>query len=75
MVAHGLTQITPASAHQINFGNVWKLLDLLYPENTSKVSFDQCRGVWQRRSPTMAATQATDSGRKNTSQKSINLII
>ncbi|GFS95387.1 transposable element Tcb1 transposase [Trichonephila clavipes] len=38
---------TPQLAHQINFGNVWKLLGLLYPRNTSKVSLNQCRGVWQ----------------------------
>ncbi|UYV67601.1 hypothetical protein LAZ67_5001346 [Cordylochernes scorpioides] len=44
MVAHRLTQLP----HQINFGNVWKLLGLLYPKNTSKVPLNQCRGVWQR---------------------------
>ncbi|GFS78151.1 hypothetical protein TNCV_1107631 [Trichonephila clavipes] len=37
----------PQLPHQINFGNVWKLLGLLYPKNTSKVSLNQCRGVWQ----------------------------
>ncbi|GFS65912.1 transposable element Tcb1 transposase [Trichonephila clavipes] len=47
MVAQRLTQITPQLPHQINFGNVWKLLGLLYPKNTSKVSLNQCRGVWQ----------------------------
>ncbi|GFU57681.1 transposable element Tcb1 transposase [Trichonephila clavipes] len=77
MVVQRLTQITPPPQlpHQINFGNVWKLLGLLYPKNTSKVSMNQCRGVWQRRSPTMTATLATDSGRNHTSQKPINLII
>ncbi|GFW24772.1 transposable element Tcb1 transposase [Trichonephila clavipes] len=46
MVAQRLTQITPPQLpHQINFGNVWKLLGLLYPKNTSKVSLNQCRGV------------------------------
>ncbi|GFY14098.1 transposable element Tc1 transposase [Trichonephila clavipes] len=45
MVAQGLTHITPQLPHQINFGNVCKLLGLLYPKNTSKVSL---RGVWQR---------------------------
>ncbi|GFS85735.1 hypothetical protein TNCV_2974171 [Trichonephila clavipes] len=45
-----------------------KLLGLLYPKNTSKVSLNQCRGVWQRGSPEMAATLATDSGRNYTSQ-------
>ncbi|UYV68040.1 hypothetical protein LAZ67_5002891 [Cordylochernes scorpioides] len=34
--------------HQISFGNVWKLLGLLYPKNTSKVSLNQCRGLWQQ---------------------------
>ncbi|GFU75204.1 transposable element Tcb1 transposase [Trichonephila clavipes] len=43
MAAQRLTQLL----HQINFGNVWKLLGLLYPKNTSKVSLNQCRGVWQ----------------------------
>ncbi|GFU08725.1 transposable element Tcb1 transposase [Trichonephila clavipes] len=47
MVAQRLTQITPQLPHQINFGNMWKLLGLLYPKNTSKVSLNQCRGVWQ----------------------------
>ncbi|GFX03747.1 hypothetical protein TNCV_2113191 [Trichonephila clavipes] len=45
MVAQRLPHQLP---HQINFGNVWKLLGLLYPKNTSKVSLNQCRGVWQR---------------------------
>ncbi|GFX04482.1 transposable element Tcb1 transposase [Trichonephila clavipes] len=45
MVAQRLTQITPQLPHQINFGNVWKLLGLLYPKNTSKVSSNQFRGV------------------------------
>ncbi|UYV63665.1 hypothetical protein LAZ67_2005247 [Cordylochernes scorpioides] len=36
MVAQRLTQITSPVPHQINFGNVWKLLGLLYPKNTSK---------------------------------------
>ncbi|GFS69940.1 transposable element Tcb1 transposase [Trichonephila clavipes] len=48
MVAQRLTQITLQLPHQINFGNVWKLLDLLYPKNISKVSLNQCRGTWQR---------------------------
>ncbi|GFX80313.1 transposable element Tcb1 transposase [Trichonephila clavipes] len=42
MVAQRLTQIAPQLPHQINFGNVWKLLGLLYPKNTSKVSLNQC---------------------------------
>ncbi|GFV22633.1 transposable element Tcb1 transposase [Trichonephila clavipes] len=45
MVAQRLTQITPQLPHQINCGNVWKLLGLLYPKNTSKVSLNQCRGL------------------------------
>ncbi|GFY19841.1 transposable element Tcb1 transposase [Trichonephila clavipes] len=48
MVAQQLTQITPPLPHQIIFGKVWKLRGLLYPKNTSEVSFNQCRGVWQR---------------------------
>ncbi|GFW16712.1 transposable element Tcb1 transposase [Trichonephila clavipes] len=48
MVAQRLTQITPQLPHQINFGNVWKLIGLLYPKNTSKVSLKECRGVWLR---------------------------
>ncbi|GFW47421.1 transposable element Tcb1 transposase [Trichonephila clavipes] len=76
MVAEPLTQITPPQLpHQIKFGNVWKLLGLLYPKKISKVSLNQCRDVWQRLSSTMAATLATDSGRNHNSQKSINLII
>ncbi|GFX95097.1 transposable element Tcb1 transposase [Trichonephila clavipes] len=74
MVAQRLTQISPPAATPVNFGNVWKLLGLLCPKNTSKVSMNQCRSVWQRRSSTMAVTLATDSGRNHTLQKSINLI-
>ncbi|GFX57798.1 transposable element Tcb1 transposase [Trichonephila clavipes] len=48
MVAQRLTQITPQLPHQIDCGNVWKLLGLLYHKNASKVSLNQCRGVWQR---------------------------
>ncbi|GFU95584.1 transposable element Tcb1 transposase [Trichonephila clavipes] len=48
MVAQRLTQFTPPAATPVNFGNVWKLLGLLYLKNTSKVSLNQCRGVWQR---------------------------
>ncbi|GFX23919.1 transposable element Tcb1 transposase [Trichonephila clavipes] len=65
IVAQRLTQITPHLPHQINFGNVWKMLGLLYPKNASKVSFSQLRGAWQRRSPRMAAALATDSGRNH----------
>ncbi|GFW99592.1 transposable element Tcb1 transposase [Trichonephila clavipes] len=42
IVAQRLTQITPQLPHQIHFGNVWKLLGLLYPKNTSKVYLNQC---------------------------------
>ncbi|GFT19320.1 transposable element Tcb1 transposase [Trichonephila clavipes] len=48
MVAQQLTRLHPQMPHQINFGNVWKLLGLLYPKNTSKVSLNQCRDVCQR---------------------------
>ncbi|GFX35165.1 transposable element Tcb1 transposase [Trichonephila clavipes] len=76
MVAQRLTQITPQAATPDQlWQRVEALLDLLYPKNTSKVSLNECRGVWQRGSPTIAATLATDSGRNHTSQKSINLII
>ncbi|GFW52194.1 transposable element Tcb1 transposase [Trichonephila clavipes] len=47
MVAQRLTQITPPAATPDQLWNVWKLLGLLYPKNTSKVSLNQCRGVWQ----------------------------
>ncbi|GFX83488.1 transposable element Tcb1 transposase [Trichonephila clavipes] len=47
MVAQRLTQIIPQLPHLINFGNVWKQLGLLYPKNTSKVTLNQSRGVWQ----------------------------
>ncbi|GFW39424.1 transposable element Tcb1 transposase [Trichonephila clavipes] len=47
-VAQRLTRLHPELPHQIYFGKVWKLLGLLYPKNTSKVSLNQCRGVWQR---------------------------
>ncbi|GFT64983.1 transposable element Tcb1 transposase [Trichonephila clavipes] len=75
MVAHRLTQFTPQLPHQISFGNVWKLLGLLYPKNRFKVSWNQCRGVWQRGSPTVAVALVTDSDRNHTSQMFINLII
>ncbi|GFV45861.1 transposable element Tcb1 transposase [Trichonephila clavipes] len=48
MFAQRLTQITPPAATPDQLCNVWKLLALLYPKNTSKVSLNQCRGVWQR---------------------------
>ncbi|PRD35678.1 UNVERIFIED_CONTAM: hypothetical protein NCL1_10764 [Trichonephila clavipes] len=51
-VVHGCSTIDPDYTsqlpHQIIFANVWKLLGLLYSKNTSKVSLNQCRGVWQR---------------------------
>ncbi|GFY14158.1 transposable element Tcb1 transposase [Trichonephila clavipes] len=76
MVAQRVTQITPPAAPP---DQLWQRVEaafgLLYPKNTPKVSLNQCRDVWQRGSPTMAATLATDSGRNHTSQKSINLII
>ncbi|GFV91676.1 transposable element Tcb1 transposase [Trichonephila clavipes] len=49
MVAQRLTQITPPAATP---DQLWQRVEaafgLLYPKNTSKVSFNQCRGVWQR---------------------------
>ncbi|GFU88256.1 transposable element Tcb1 transposase [Trichonephila clavipes] len=45
MVAQRLTQIIPPAAL---LDLLWKLLGLLYPKNTSKVSLNQCRGVCQR---------------------------
>ncbi|GFV27134.1 hypothetical protein TNCV_3907431 [Trichonephila clavipes] len=75
MVDQRLTQIKPQLPHQINFGKEWNFLGLLYPKKSSKVSLNQCRDVWHRLSPTMAATLATDSGRNHSSRKSINLII
>ncbi|PRD22188.1 UNVERIFIED_CONTAM: tc3a [Trichonephila clavipes] len=36
MVAQRLTQITPQLPHKIYFGNVWKLLDLLYQRSHPK---------------------------------------
>ncbi|GFT26859.1 transposable element Tcb1 transposase [Trichonephila clavipes] len=51
MVAQRLTQITPPAASLVQF---WQGVEadfgLLYPNNTSKVSVNQCRGVWQRES-------------------------
>ncbi|GFU25190.1 transposable element Tc1 transposase [Trichonephila clavipes] len=38
MVAQRLPRLHTPLPHQINFGNVWKLLGLLYPKNTSKAS-------------------------------------
>ncbi|GFY27202.1 transposable element Tcb1 transposase [Trichonephila clavipes] len=51
MVAQRLTQITPPAAAP---DQLWQRLEaalgllLLYPKNTSKVSLNQCRGMWQR---------------------------
>ncbi|GFV69295.1 hypothetical protein TNCV_1937751 [Trichonephila clavipes] len=73
--AQRLPRLHPQLPHQINFGNVWKLLGQLYPRNTYKVALNQCRRVWQCGSPTMAATLATGSGRNHTAQKSVTLII
>ncbi|GFX29093.1 transposable element Tcb1 transposase [Trichonephila clavipes] len=48
MVAQRLTQITPPAATP---DQLWQRVEaafgLLYPNNTSKVSLNQCRGVWQ----------------------------
>ncbi|GFY33253.1 transposable element Tc1 transposase [Trichonephila clavipes] len=46
MVAQRLTQITPPAATP---DQLWqRVLGLLYPKNTSKVSLNQCRGWWQQ---------------------------
>ncbi|GFS75691.1 transposable element Tcb1 transposase [Trichonephila clavipes] len=49
MVAQQLTQIIPPAATP---DQLWQRVEaafgLLYPKNTSKVSLNQCRGVWQR---------------------------
>ncbi|GFU62109.1 transposable element Tcb1 transposase [Trichonephila clavipes] len=47
MVAQRLIQITPPAATP---DQLWHRLEaylLLYPKNTSKVSLNQCRGMWQ----------------------------
>ncbi|GFW78356.1 transposable element Tcb1 transposase [Trichonephila clavipes] len=50
MVAQRLTQITPPAATP---NHLWQRVEAAwsavpYPKNTSKVSLNQCRGVWQR---------------------------
>ncbi|GFT23174.1 transposable element Tcb1 transposase [Trichonephila clavipes] len=49
MVAQRLTQITPQAATP---DQLWQRVEAawsaVYPKNTSKVSLNQCRGVWQR---------------------------
>ncbi|GFW60132.1 transposable element Tc1 transposase [Trichonephila clavipes] len=40
MVAQRLTQITPQLPHEINFGNVWKLLGLLYSQEHIQSLFE-----------------------------------
>ncbi|GFW04810.1 transposable element Tcb1 transposase [Trichonephila clavipes] len=48
MVAQRLTQITPPAATP---DQLWQLVEAAWfavPKNTSKVSLNQCRGVWQR---------------------------
>ncbi|GFV52621.1 hypothetical protein TNCV_2872921 [Trichonephila clavipes] len=51
----------PAATPEQLWQRVEAAFGLLYPKNISKVSLNQCRSVWQRLSPTMAATLATDS--------------
>ncbi|GFT88057.1 transposable element Tcb1 transposase [Trichonephila clavipes] len=75
MVDQRLTQITAPAATPDQLWQRGSCFVCCIPKKTSKVSLNQCRGVWQWSSPTMAATLATDSGRNHTSQKSINLII
>ncbi|GFS92529.1 transposable element Tcb1 transposase [Trichonephila clavipes] len=49
MVAQRLTQITsPAATPDQLWQRVEAAFVLLYPKNTSKVSLNQCRGLWQR---------------------------
>ncbi|PRD26466.1 UNVERIFIED_CONTAM: Transposable element Tcb1 transposase [Trichonephila clavipes] len=48
MVAQRLSQITPPAATPDQLWQSGKLLGLLYTKKTSKVSLNQCRGVWQR---------------------------
>ncbi|GFX25011.1 transposable element Tcb1 transposase [Trichonephila clavipes] len=48
MVVQRLTQFTPPAATP---NQLWQRVEaawLLFPKNTSKVSLNQCRGVWQR---------------------------
>ncbi|GFV43072.1 transposable element Tcb1 transposase [Trichonephila clavipes] len=46
--AQRLTEIAPPAATPDQLWQRVELLGLLYPKNTSKVSLNQCRGVWQR---------------------------
>ncbi|GFX40994.1 transposable element Tcb1 transposase [Trichonephila clavipes] len=49
MVAQRLTQISPPAASPDQFWQrVEAAFSLLYPNNKSKVSLNQCRCVWQR---------------------------
>ncbi|GFX56051.1 transposable element Tcb1 transposase [Trichonephila clavipes] len=49
MVAQRLTQITsPAATPDQLWQRVEAAFGLLYPKNTSKVSLNQCQGVWKR---------------------------
>ncbi|GFV06538.1 transposable element Tcb1 transposase [Trichonephila clavipes] len=49
MVAQRLTPITlPTATPDQLWQRVESTWSLLYPKNTSKVSLNQCRGVWQR---------------------------
>ncbi|GFS96768.1 transposable element Tcb1 transposase [Trichonephila clavipes] len=48
IVVQRLTQITPSAATP---DQLWKRVEAAWsavPQNTSKVSLNQCRGVWQR---------------------------
>ncbi|GFY10376.1 transposable element Tcb1 transposase [Trichonephila clavipes] len=48
MVSQRLTQITPPAAKP---DQIWQRVEAAWsavPQNTSKVSLNQCRGVWQR---------------------------
>ncbi|GFV33356.1 transposable element Tcb1 transposase [Trichonephila clavipes] len=48
MVAQRLTQITPPAATPDQLWQHVKAAWSAVPKNTSKVSLNQCRGVWQR---------------------------
>ncbi|GFW73227.1 hypothetical protein TNCV_2798911 [Trichonephila clavipes] len=65
MVFNDWHRLHPQLPHQINFGNVWMRLGLLYPKITSEVSYNRQR----------ISNKCGYTGSNHTSQKSINLII
>ncbi|GFT34553.1 transposable element Tcb1 transposase [Trichonephila clavipes] len=48
MVDQQMTQITPQAATSDNLGQRVEAAWSAVPQNTSKISLNQCRGVWQR---------------------------